>query len=137
MVLNSAVSVEQRSDAGSTHVVYPLGNAPAVMCHRRTDGCTCLRQVHLDEITVIVGALGSITLTLILPPLLHNTVRKPGRLRRVGHWAMSAFWTVILVSHSRSTSVYVLKVLQKSLRMILIVDFWGSGRLTSQIAADL
>lgn len=60
--------------------------------------CLGYPQVHLDEITVIVGALGSITLTLILPPLLHNAVRKPGRLRRVGHWAMSAVWTVILVS---------------------------------------
>lgn len=62
--------------------------------------------MHLDEITVVVGALGSITLTLILPPLLHNTVRKPGRLRRVGHWAMSAFWTVILVSHQLSSFVF-------------------------------
>jgi hypothetical protein len=57
-----------------------------------------LKQVHLDEITVVVGSLGSITLTLILPPLLYNAVRKPKLLRRTGHWIMSSFWTIILVS---------------------------------------
>jgi hypothetical protein len=61
-------------------------------------------KVHLDEITVVVGSLGSITLTLILPPLLYNTVRKPGRPQRYGHWVMSAFWAVILVSPYTTTT---------------------------------
>ena len=77
-----------------------FGHAPASA--GVADGPDCCCQVHLDEITVVVGALGSITLT----PLLHNTVRKPGNLRRLGHWAMSAFWTVILVSHQLSSSVF-------------------------------
>jgi hypothetical protein len=81
--------------------------------------------VHLDEITVIVGALGSITLTLILPPLLHNTVRMPGRLRRAGHWAMSTFWTVILVSHEHSSFILQYSVLHR-MSDVELVGNWGS-----------